>query len=183
MPSGLIIGEEDRVLYDDFAKHMHAINASPAQVKAAIEWQFKYAEGIAKADAERDGKYLRESEDVLRTAWGKEYRENVDRAGEVLGMAPASIQQQLTGARMPDGTMLGVNPDVAKWLASISRELNPVRTLVPSGGAPGQGLEEEIAAIKVKIATPGSGYFKDEALQARFRALLEQQERQKARAA
>lgn len=181
LPSGLIIGEADRVLYDDFAKHMHGINASPAVVKAAIEWQFKYAEGIAKADAERDGKYMREAEDVLRTAWGKEYRENVDRSGEVIGMAPASVHKSLEGARLADGTLFANNPDVAKWLAGISRELNPVRTLVPSGGMPGQGLDEEIKSIESKMGTPA--YWKDDAMQSRYRDLIDARDRQKARAA
>lgn len=186
LPSGVVIGEQDKVLFNDFAKTMHEINASPATVHKALDWYYKFQGNLAAEDAKRDGDFRRTAEDALRSEWGNGYRENVDRAGEILTLAPESIRFQLQGARLPDGTLLGDHPDTLRWLANISRELSPVRTIVPSGGNPAQGLNEELASWDAKIADRSSDYWKGpnaEANQARYRELLDAQARHKARAA
>lgn len=183
LPSNIILGEEDKVLYADFAKEMHDANASPKEVHTALGWYHKYAEKLQIADAKARADFRRQAEDTLRADTGKDYHETIERGGEVLAMAPEEIRPLLQNALLPeytkaDGTKvpsvaLGDHPDVIKWLSSISRELNPARTLAPAGvgGAAGT-VNDEIAAIEKRIQTDRGGYFKDAAMQSRYRDLL-----------
>lgn len=191
LPSNIVIGEQDKELFGDFAKDMHAANASPKEVQAALGWYYKFAEKLQAADAKASSEFRRQAEDTLRTDFGKDYHENLERGGEVLAMAPAEIRPLLQNARLPeytraDGTKvpsvaLGDHPDVAKWLASISRELNPARTLAPAGGGAAFGsVNDEIAAIEKFIQTNRGEYFKDNAKQARYRDLLAHRDKLKA---
>lgn len=183
LPSNIVIGEQDKALFGDFAKEMHEANASPKEVQAALGWYYKFATKLQAEDAKAAATFRQGAEDTLRTAWGKDYHENLERGGEVLAMAPEEIRSLIQNARLPeytrpDGTKvpavaLGDHPDVAKWLSSISREINPARTLAPAGvgGAAGT-VNDEIAAIEKFIQTNRGEYFKDNAKQARYRDLL-----------
>lgn len=183
LPSNIVIGEQDKALFGDFAKEMHEANASPKEVQAALGWYYKFATKLQAEDAKAAGEFRRQAEDTLRTDMGKDYHENLERAGEVLAMAPEPIRNLIQNARLPEYTTadgqkvpavaLGDHPDVAKWLSSISREINPARTLAPAGvgGAAGT-VNDEIAAIEKFIQTNRGEYFKDNAKQARYRDLL-----------
>ena len=91
------------------------------------------------------------------------------------------------GARGPDGRLLGNNPDVVKFLSNVSREINPVATLVPDNGATQfQTAEAEYKAITAKMGDKTSDYWRGpnaNAMQSRWRELHEALEKMKGRTA
>lgn len=173
LPTGLIVGEEDKALFSDFAKTMHDANAAPKDVQAALGWYYKFNEKLQAEDQKKAADFRRQAEDTLRADWGKDYHENLERAGEVISLAPEDVRNQIQNARLPDGTIAGDHPGIAKWLATISRELNPARTLAPAGGAAAFGsVNDEIASIEKDIRENRAAYFRDDAKQERYRTLL-----------
>ena len=186
LPSGYVVGDDDRALLGDFAKYMHDTNAPTPVVQKAAEWYFKFAEKQAAEDAQKAAVFRRGAEDTLRAEWQKDYHENLNRGGEVLTQYfPEDIRETITNARLPDGTMLGDHPSFAKALATISREMNPAYTMAPGiSGTTGGTLGDEIARIGKLMATPGSEYWRGETgakTQERYRQLVDARSRQQAR--
>lgn len=173
---GIVMGEEDKILFSDFAKAMHEVNTTPEVFKQATKWYYDFYEKQQAETNKKDSDFRRESENVLRADWQKDYDENATRAGEVLSLAPDSIRENIQNARLPDGSILGNHPDFAKWLAAQSRELNPIRTAVPNGVVGQIGsVHDEIKNIEKLISDPARSkeYWKDEKMQSRYRDLLD----------
>ncbi|HET7409683.1 MAG TPA: hypothetical protein VFJ13_05740, partial [Paracoccaceae bacterium] len=107
LPDGLVIGEDDKPLVGEFLTAMHAKNAHPETVKAALAAYYRIAETQQAAQIEADRGFRREAEDALRAEWGPEYRPNVNAMGNFLDGAPAGLKERLLGARLADGKLLG----------------------------------------------------------------------------
>lgn len=187
MPDGLIIGENDKPMINEYLKTAHATNQHPDQVKANVEWFLK-ANAQAQADIEaQDTERWTGVEEELRAEWGADYAKNKNLITGLLDTAPQNIKDQLIAARLPDGTKLGGNPDALRFLVSLAREINPIGTLVP--GASGTGvaaIEDEMANLQKMMGDHNSEYWKgpkSEKLQARYRELDTAQKKLKSRAA
>jgi hypothetical protein len=160
LEDGLQIGESDRALVDQYLDVAHKLNHTPDQVNANLNWYFALArqheEGIADANlAARN-----DCEAELREDWGAEYRATLNGIASML-----------------DGTNLLNQPGVMRWLAELSRELNPVATVVGAGGASLTGIEDEIAQIEGVMREDRSKYNRDERMQERLRKLYGARER------
>ena len=83
------------------------------------------------------------------------------------------MKAKIFGARMPDGTPVGNDPEVLKWLIGQMRTINPLVT-VPGlgGGDPALALNDEIAAIEKVIQTDNRAYRADKVMQARYLELI-----------
>ena len=184
LPGGLTIGEADKPLIEAFVKDMHGANASPELVKSAIASYYRLQEQQAGQLAQQDATVHQRAEDELRREWGNDYRVNVNAMTALLDAAPAGVKEGLLGARLADGTLLGDNPTVLRWLAGMAREMNPVATVMPGSGANAmQAMSDEIASIEKTMREDPDKYWKGESgaqMQARYRQLVDA--RDKARA-
>jgi hypothetical protein len=101
----------------------------------------------------------------------------------LLTQIPEDGKNLLMGARLADGTPLGSNPKIQRWLANLAREVNPVATIIPGSGTnSAQALESELANIQKLMGDKTSEYWKGpnaEKMQARYRDLLNVQEKMK----
>jgi hypothetical protein len=177
LEDGLQIGESDRALVDQYLDVAHKLNHTPDQVNANLNWYFALArqheEGIADANlAARN-----DCEAELREDWGAEYRATLNGIASMLDGAPEGVKQSLLTAKAIDGTNLLNQPGVMRWLAELSRELNPVATVVGAGGASLTGIEDEIAQIEGVMREDRSKYNRDERMQERLRKLYGARER------
>lgn len=183
LPDGLVIGENDKPLVNEFLKAMHGANASPTAVKAALSAYYnivadQQADWVNKSDAVKA-----ETEETLRAEWGPDYRKNLNLALSTLDMLGAEAKQAILNAQGADAMLMN-NPHVLRGLATLAREINPAGTLLPSGnGDPMQGVETELAAIAQKRKEDRAGYFKDTAMQARERELIEARDKLRSRSA
>ena len=91
------------------------------------------------------------------------------------------MKEQLLGARLPTGEMLGNNPDALRWLSGLQREINPVATVVPGTGANAmQAIETEISELKGLMGDRKSEYWKGPTAQknqARYLELITAQQK------
>ena len=86
--NGLVIGDDDKPIIDEFLNAAHAANMPPAQAKTAVEWYYQNQEKQAELLAESDTAQQTETEDALRAEWGNEYRANINRIHGLLDTAP-----------------------------------------------------------------------------------------------
>lgn len=173
LPGGVVLGDADKAVVDDFLKVAHSGNLRPDQVNSVLNWYYEKQDQAEAEQAQTDAIFRQNAEEELRAEWGGQYRLNVNLALGLLDTAPADVKESLLGARLADGTPLGNHPGVLRWLANTSRELNPVTTVVPGSGAnAASAIDDEIAAIEKRMAEDRKAYFKDEKAQARYRELL-----------
>ncbi len=179
MPEGLVVGEDDKAGVNEFLSAMHGANATPAQVQAGIGAYYKIKEQAIAAMGEADIAHRDEVQDALRAEWGNEYRGNVNSITAFLDSAPKGVKNKLLSARMPDGRAVANDPDMMRALITWAREINPVGTVVPSGGDQTGAIETEIDKIRQVMRTDRKAYDKDEKMQERFRQLLEARDKRK----
>ena len=175
---GLVIGEVDKPIIDDFLKTAHGVNAAPEQVNGILHWYYELQEKNLVAQEERDTSFLSASEDALRAEWGNEYRPNINAIKGLINTLPESVRDLFSNARLGDGNALLNHPDMARWLAHTARTLNPTATVVPNAGANVAGaIDDEIAGIEKLMRTDRKAYNADQKMQQRLRELYGARER------
>lgn len=182
LPDGLVVGDHDQGILNDFLEAAHSQNADPKMVGDFVGWYFDQQEQHLAGLAEEDRAYQAETIETLRAEWGADYKDNIRRYESMLESMPAELAgedgRNLKSARLADGTVLGDNPHFLRWMARMAEEQNPASTLVPAGTANTLGsINEQIAAIEKTMRTDRAAYNKDPAMQQRYRDLLTAQER------
>lgn len=161
LTNGLVVGEADKPMVDEFLAKAHATNMHPSQVKEALGWYFDRQEQARVAQEAKDSASRAGSEDALRAEYGTDYRRNVAIANQLLDGAPQGVKDQLLAGRLADGTPIGNSPDVIRWLVGMSRELNPIGTVVPGSGTNAvQAVEAEISSLRKMMGDNKSDYWK-----------------------
>lgn len=190
MPEGLAIGEEDKPIIESYLKDAHGRNLSPSEVQANVKWFYAAQDQMRQQMAEADLAHKAESEDALRTEWGNEFRANINSIkGYLQQTAPSTdFMDRLLGGRLADGSLIGNNADVLKWLDARRREENPYPTVVGAGQAsPLASIETEIKALEARMSSKDESvrksWFNDEPANARYRELIGLREKVKAKAA
>lgn len=183
LPSGRVVGEEDKPFVDEFLSAAHEVNMHPTQVNKALDWYLGKQEQVMAEQAALDEESRMLARDELRAEYGPDYVRNTQAA---LELVPEHIRDDFLVARGPDGVMLGNNPEVIRWLAQTARELNPMAAVVPGSGTNAvQALESELANLKTMMGDRQSEYWKgpkSAALQARYRELIGARQKASARA-
>ena len=118
--------DHDKELFGQMFEHMHAQNASQAQIDAMVTGYVQLVENMQEQRAEADRQFLQENEDALRSKLGDEYRPQINLFKRVLedpeGPVPQGVVQTLMNARDENGYRLINNADVAQFL--IEQGLN-----------------------------------------------------------
>jgi hypothetical protein len=190
LENGAVIGDADKPLADSFAAALHPAGASPAVVSAALNWYYKHQEEQAAAMDEADDDFRRESERALKDEFGPAYRRMTNAIGPLFATAPGgtdiknegSLYARLMGGRLADGSIIGNNPDIVRWLVSIAQDVNPAATVVEDGNQSAMTVDAEIKQIEQRMKDDRRGYFKDEAAQARYRELITARDKIRAKA-
>lgn len=184
VPDGIVVGEDDKPVIESFLKDMHAADMPPAQVHQALRWYYNNQENMAVQRLEADKANRAKNEDVLRAEWGPEYRPTLNGIRSLFDThGSKDLLNQLFSARMPDGSPLGDNIDVLKFLANLSREVNPHGTVTPIEGKTAlETVETELEGIEREMKDNRSDYWTNERKQARWRELDELRTKHKKRA-
>lgn len=176
LPSGLVVGERDKPIVDDFLKRAHDANMHPDQVNQALGFYFEQQEIVAQEQAAFDIGTKEACEDLLREEYGSEYKRNMMAVNELLKGAPGDIAEKLLNGRLDDGTPIGNSPEVIRWLVGLAREMNPIGTLVPGSGSNAmQAAETELGNLRKMMGDKSSEYWKGpnaQKNQERYRALV-----------
>lgn len=172
LPEGTELSPDGEVLIADLAKMAHEANMTPAHLEKTLGFLMQRQAKEQEAAEVRDEQYRQEAEDVLRREWGGDFKLNNNLINGLLEQAPQGVKEQLIEARLPDGSVLGNNPQVLRWLATMARELNPTPTIVPAAGMSAlQTVDAELATIQGLMGDHESAYWKGpqaKTMQARF---------------
>lgn len=182
LPGGVVLGEADAPLLKGFQETAFKAGMTPGQFNEALTWYFGEQDAIQAKQFEEDKGFKSQAEDELRKEWGSSYRAEVAGIRNFLALAPEGVADRLFGGRTADGKLIGDDPHVLKWLASLSREVNPMASLVPAGSADpmkaGEGRIKEIEGMMNSEA-----YWKDSSVQEEYRALIEARDKTQRRSA
>jgi hypothetical protein len=168
---GLVIGEEDKDLVANFTEVAHSGNFSQDQVSQALNWYYSNIESQTAEQYESDSKFRQESEESLREEMGPEFQANRNLMANYLDTAGDGIAEAITGARLPDGSLLANDPGVIRFFVDKAREANPAGALVPGSGTKQMdAINDEITELEKEMGTPE--WFKDQKKQERYLALV-----------
>lgn len=187
---GLTLGEWDQPAVEEFAAVMHEAGAPKDVVKQALHWYLMTQEEQAAALDEADDSFRRVSEQALKNEFGNAYRRYTNNIANLFAAAPGGtdlendegVFARLLGGRTADGHIIGNDPDIIRWMATLANNLNPAGAVVDDAPASGRSIEEEISALEQRMKDDRRAYFKDEAAQARYRELLTARDKIRARA-
>jgi len=175
LPEGLVMGDDDKAIFADFAGAMHEMNVDPGVMHKAIEWYNGFAEREQDALAEMDSSDHQGTEDTLRTEWGTDYRANINLVGaHIETQFGKEAAESLMNARDPEGRAIMNIPGILEGFMQSARTINPVHQIAPSTGRTAiETLDEEIAGFEKLMRTDRKAYNADEKGQARYRELLQ----------
>ena len=175
LSDGLIIGEADKPFVDEFLAVAHESNFKQEEVTKALDWFFEKQEAVVSQQAERDANARVAAFEQLREEFGPNYKQEVKIAMAVLDSAPEGVKGSFLAGRLADGTLIGDSPAIIRWLNTLSRELNPIGTVVPGSGTNAvQAVEAEREGLRKMMGDRKSEYWKGpnaEKNQARYREL------------
>jgi len=161
LADGRTIGEDDKPFADEFLAAAHASNMSPAHANAALNYYYDNLDKQLEARSEADIELRSATEDTLRAEWGNEYRSNVNRIQGLLDTAPEGVKDDISNARMPDGTPLMANPETLKFFVDMALQINPATTLVPGAGDNIKGaVSDEMKTLEGMMGNKNSEYWK-----------------------
>jgi hypothetical protein len=128
---------------------------------------------------EQDEEMATDCTNKLREEYGPDFKANDTLLRSFLDKhIPADALDDFKGARMGDGTPVFSSPAMVKALTQVARIMYPTGTTAHGAGMDNlDTVENEIAQIKTYMKTNRESYYKDEKKQARYRELLEIQER------
>jgi hypothetical protein len=172
LPNGLVIGEDDKPLFDSVAQKLHARNVQPEVIHDLAEWYYGLQDQQIQAQQDADSQAKPALEAKLREAWGADFKANANVYASYLESAPKDVQDVLKSARDAEGNFILYRPEVVSWLVAQAREINPAGHITPSGNeGTVQSVQAEIDTIEKTMRTNRTAYNKDEKMQARLRDL------------
>jgi hypothetical protein len=188
LPDGMVVGEFDKPIVDGYLELAHEMNEKPAAVRANLDWYFKMRENEVASQHEQDDTDKASCQKELREEMGAKTQGNMKAASNFLDKAPEGVKDQLMGARLADGTALGNDPRVVRWLIGAALEIDPTAASTSGEGASLQSLTDEIAGMENLMKDRQSEYYKgpkgedgEVLMQQRYRELVEIRDKVKGR--
>lgn len=179
LPDNMVLGEMDKPVADAFLEVAHKHNIPPSAVNDIIASQLKFQEQAQQEQEEADAASRVKAEETLSSdeVWGSETKLNVNMIRNMLSGAPDGVGENLMGARLADGTLLGNNVNVLRWLSNTARTLNPYATVTPNAGqTSSEAVADRLASLEKLMGDHGSEYWKGpnaDKLQNEYRNLLD----------
>lgn len=181
LPEGMVVGDDDKPYVDQFLAAMHAQNAPPQVVNAALDAYYKVVQEQEQEQAESDHAADQQCVDALREEWGADFRRNQNILKAHLETLPQEVADAFRGGRGPDGVPLSMNPAFLRWLTADAMERNPVSVVVPGAGAnQASAIADRKAEIERVMASDRRRYNADEKMQDEYRRLIEAENKLKA---
>jgi hypothetical protein len=189
LPEGDVLGDDDMPVAESFAEYLHQVGAPPEAFDAALAWYFDQQEANAAFVDENDDRMRYDAINELKEEYGPKYNRLTNSIPQVFSNAPGgtdfdnenALISRLLGGRMTDGTLIGDDPDMVRWLVNMTQEVHPMATIAEDAAGSGQSVDSEIASIEKMMREDRDAYFKDNAIQARYVELLEARDRHRAR--
>lgn len=174
---GIVIGEADKPMVDEFLKHAHGSNMTPDAVKSNLQWYFKQQQGMVKQMETENAQALQTTKKALEQKWGGDYDRN---RNSVIALLDGRVKSDSPTKQLIINA-LDTNPEFAELLAGMALDINPVASIAGGAGDMPAAVATELADIKRLMGDHQSKYWKGpeaERLQSRYRELSAWEERQ-----
>lgn len=186
IPESYILTENGQEFANGLLQAAHDANIHPQAVQKLFDSIIRQQQAADKAEAEAEELSLVKAKQQLMEEWtGSDYILNSNMVNNLLDTAPEGIKDQLLKGRMEDGSPIGHNVHLMRWLANLAREINPVATVVPgSGESASATIQTELRSLEQMMGDPESRYNKGsdaKKLQQRYIDLVEAQVKYKKR--
>lgn len=171
---GYVIGEDIKPQVNNFLEKMHGVNAQPDVVKQALKSYFEMQAAEEAAYLDEQAQLKEKTVTELRQEWGSSYDRNINVLKGFVQNQFGDAADSILQARDLNNVPLMNNPAIIRKFAQLAFDNDPIGAVLPSNN---QGtidtINSEISAIETRIRTDRRGYFKDDAMQARYSQLLE----------
>jgi hypothetical protein len=187
LPHDQSLGEADMEVAKAFSVEMHEAGANQEVMNRALNWYLQRQEDAAAEQDDFDERQRYEAENELKEEYGAAYKRKTAAIASLFATAPGgpdaaneeSLYSRLIGGRLADGTLVGNDPDMVRWLTALAGDVNPAATTLPDGMGSTKSVEDEIGEIEKIMRSNKREYFAKHA--GRYAELLEVRERMKAR--
>jgi hypothetical protein len=178
LPEGLVLAENDKAGAERLAAFAHKNNWTPQQYNNVLTAYYDQVDHANAAREKADAEFHDQADAELRATWkGPDYNRNTQAIRNLLEAAPKEIEERLFGGRTADGRVIGNDPQVLKWMASLALDVNPAASLLPTGAQNPQGLAAELDKIRDFRRGNPDGYEADKKMQARELELITAQQK------
>jgi hypothetical protein len=161
VPDGIVFGEEDKPILEDFLKASHEADATPSEVHRALAWYKTVEERQIEALAQRDAEVRARAEDELRAEWGPEYRANMNNIMSLVKTyGNDDLAATLFTARTADGHHIGTDPAILKFLGGLARQINPHGAIPSADSEQGKAMNARKDEIKKLMSDTNSDYYR-----------------------
>lgn len=172
--NGMVVGEADKPVIEQFAKAVHGKNWSQQQFNDAVSTYYEIQDAQAAQIKAADDEYRGTTEEALRAEWGGDYKPYTNAIDNFLGSLPDEVGALLANGRLADGRRIGADARVIKALKDIVFDLNPAASLLPAGAQRNGGADRLAEIRKMRQEDPNK-YDNDKAIQAEELKLLDAQ--------
>lgn len=167
------LSEEDQSVIDNILPSAHELGISNDAMSKISAKFFEARAMSAQKMSDQDNVDVQQTEQTLKSKWGSDFSRNKNILVASLGEMPEDLRETVRNARGPDGRGLMNNPAFAQHMVDLYRKANPTVALVPNGdGDPIGTVNDEIKRIEKTMRDDPDSYYKDNALQDRYRQLL-----------
>lgn len=186
LENGAVIGELDKPVLDYYASVAHKAGYTPKQFQDLVNAYYSHQEEQASKLDESDENQRLESMRELKEEWGGAYKRYTNNIKTIFKNAPGGVNVEdpqslgyaLLNGRTADGRIIGNDPRIVRWLASLATEFNPAAAVVEDG-ADDASVDSEIEKIEKIMRTDRQEYNKKYA--DRYQKLLATREKIQAR--
>jgi hypothetical protein len=168
LPNGMVLGDADKPFVAELAAAALDTDVPPAAFNGLVTKYYALQEAQAAKQAEEDQAYHDENLAALGKEFGPAFKREVALVNAFVAQYfPPEIASDLLVARGSDGRIIGDNPIFIKALSALAREINPLATLVPGGGAdPAKTVNDRLAEIRKFRTENPDKYDADKTMQA-----------------
>ena len=148
LPDGLVMGELDKPVADEFLKVAHEHNLPPKAANAVISRILAMQDEEIKVRAALDAEQLQESIATMRAPdmWGSEADLNMAQVRQFLETSSPGITSLIEDARDSQGNLIANNPQMLQWFGTLARTFIPRTTVTPRDGLTQiQSIDAELA--------------------------------------
>jgi len=181
---GLVLGDEDKPMAEDFAKSVaHEVGLTPAQTQKVFSWYLKQQQEQGYDLDEHDESFRQSSSREINDDWKDSLKRRLNNINVLFGLAPSGeeVKDLIFGGRTSDNHLGGNHPKLLRFFDWMATAVNPAASETDIGDPSGQSVDDKIADLERRMAgktTDGGhdpairrAYFKDEKAQADYRRL------------
>lgn len=171
---GIVIGEDDKEIFQSFAEKLHAANLPQSAMNAAAQWYMEWQEERQTAVEDLNRQRITELDDELATKYGPaEYRLSKNNISTALSQFfSEGAVQKMQGAMVGEYGLFN-DKEILEGFMQMARTIHPPHLPVGHGNDPGKSIDARLAELDAMRKSNYDAWMKNEPARKEQRELLE----------